>query len=213
MSTLRPSLRDALTALRWWTPRRWAAAALASIGVALLIGIPTAVIPNPVFGRSVDVTSWSYPVLALSAVAGGMLLATYLRPDTAGQAAPTGTAARRAAGVDGGSTQNDENGSPQATPVRATTVVAVQDGDDVAGGQEEPWDGSTRSMALGGVLAYLAVGCPVCNKLVLVALGSSGAMTWFAPLQPILAGLGVVVMVWALLIRLAGEVSCPTPTR
>src|SRR5262245_63470348 len=39
---------------------------------------------------------------------------------------------------------------------------------------------------LGGVLALLAVGCPVCNKLVVLALGAGGALTFFAPLQPVL---------------------------
>ncbi|EID56280.1 hypothetical protein SacxiDRAFT_4091 [Saccharomonospora xinjiangensis XJ-54] len=41
---------------------------------------------------------------------------------------------------------------------------------------------------LGGVLlTVFAVGCPVCNKLVLVALGTSGALGLWAPLQPFLA--------------------------
>jgi len=39
----------------------------------------------------------------------------------------------------------------------------------------------------GAVAGWLAVGCPVCNKLVVLALGFSGALTWFAPLQPLLA--------------------------
>lgn len=42
-------------------------------------------------------------------------------------------------------------------------------------------------MASGGLLSYFAIGCPVCNKLVVLALGSSGAISWFAPLQPLLA--------------------------
>src|SRR5690625_69056 len=39
---------------------------------------------------------------------------------------------------------------------------------------------------IGGLGAFLAVGCPTCNKLVLLLLGSGGALTYFAPLQPIL---------------------------
>lgn len=35
--------------------------------------------------------------------------------------------------------------------------------------------------------AWLALGCPVCNKLVVLILGFSGALTWFAPVQPLLA--------------------------
>jgi hypothetical protein len=35
--------------------------------------------------------------------------------------------------------------------------------------------------AAGGLLTVLAVGCPICNKLVVLALGTSGAMAWFEP--------------------------------
>ena len=66
---------------------------------------------------------------------------------------------------------------------------------------------------VGGLLTYFAVGCPVCNKLVLLALGSAGAMTWFEPFQPVLQGAAVLLLLWALRGRLLGELSCPTPTR
>ena len=42
-------------------------------------------------------------------------------------------------------------------------------------------------------LAWFAVGCPVCNKLALLALGYSGAITWFTPVQPFLA-LGALIL-------------------
>ncbi len=64
---------------------------------------------------------------------------------------------------------------------------------------------------VGGALTYFAVGCPVCNKLVLVALGSAGAITWFEPVQPVLQLLGIALLTWALRRRLLGELSCPTP--
>lgn len=64
----------------------------------------------------------------------------------------------------------------------------------------------------GGLLTYLAVGCPVCNKLVLLALGSAGAMTWFEPFQPVLQAVAVVLLLWALRGRLLGELSCRTRT-
>jgi hypothetical protein len=68
---------------------------------------------------------------------------------------------------------------------------------------------SRRGGWAGGVLTYFAVGCPVCNKLVLLALGSAGALTWFEPFQPVLQGLGVLLLLWALRSRLLGELSCP----
>lgn len=60
----------------------------------------------------------------------------------------------------------------------------------------------------GGLLTFFAVGCPVCNKLVLLALGSAGAMTWFQPVQPLLQVASVVLLGWALRTRLRGEVAC-----
>ena len=50
----------------------------------LMVALPTAVIPNPVFGREIGVTSWSYPVVIITAILGGLLIATYVRPRGAG---------------------------------------------------------------------------------------------------------------------------------
>lgn len=63
-------------------------------------------------------------------------------------------------------------------------------------------------MAGGGLLSVLAIGCPVCNKLVVLALGTSGALTWWAPLQPIVGLASVGVLGWALWTRLSAEGSC-----
>lgn len=78
------------------------------------------------------------------------------------------------------------------------------------GGLSTP-DPNTRRAGLGGFLAYLAVGCPTCNKLALLALGSTGAVRWFAPVQPILALAAVALLGYALRRRLAAEISCPVP--
>ncbi len=61
----------------------------------------------------------------------------------------------------------------------------------------------------GGLLSVFAVGCPVCNKLVVLALGASGALTYFGPVQPALGLLSVGLLLYALRARLAGERSCP----
>ena len=68
-----------------------------------------------------------------------------------------------------------------------------------------------RSVTFGGLLSFFAIGCPTCNKLVLIALGSSGAITWFEPVQPVLAVAGIIVLAWALRRRLQGEVACAVP--
>ena len=63
----------------------------------------------------------------------------------------------------------------------------------------------------GGLLTFFAVGCPVCNKLVLLALGASGAMTYFEPVQPVLSVLALLLLAWALTRRLRGQVACAVP--
>jgi hypothetical protein len=66
----------------------------------------------------------------------------------------------------------------------------------------------SRTGAAGAMLTFFAVGCPVCNKLVLVLVGTTGALQWFAPVQPLLALAAVALIAWALHSRLNGEVSC-----
>lgn len=144
-----------------WPARRWAVAAAAAVAYTLAVGIPTDLVPNPVFGREIPPTWWSWPALAVSAALGGLLAATYV-----GSAAPADT--------------------------------------------DDP---DTRRGLAGGLLTFFAVGCPVCNKLVLLALGSAGAITWFEPIQPALQVAAVGLLAWALDTRLAGDIACPAPTR
>ena len=53
----------------------------------------------------------------------------------------------------------------------------------------------------GGILSVLAVGCPVCNKAVLLLLGTSGAFTYFEPVQPLIGGLSLVLLGVAVYLR------------
>ena len=68
---------------------------------------------------------------------------------------------------------------------------------------------TARRGGLGGLLSFFAVGCPVCNKIVLLAVGTVGARRWFEPIQPYLAVLSIVLLVVALRARLRGLVACP----
>lgn len=142
--------------LRDWPRRRWIAAALSAISIVAFVGLSTAMIPNPVFGREVATTWWAWPVLFITAALGGLLTATYVRDPNA------------------------------PAPTRRFGIA-------------------------GGLLSYFAVGCPVCNKIVLLALGYTGALQWFAPVQPLLGIGGVALLGYALWRRLRGEVACPTP--
>ncbi|MBR7744748.1 hypothetical protein KC207_15735 [Phycicoccus sp. BSK3Z-2] len=148
-----------LDVLRAWSPRRWWAALGAAAVTVLVVAVPTAMLPTPVFGREIPTTWWAWPVLAVTAALSGLLFATYVREPGAAAAEPT---------VD-------------------------------------------RRGFAGGLLAFFAVGCPVCNKVVLLALGYAGALQWFAPVQPVLAVAGVALLAWALRARLRGEVSCAVP--
>jgi hypothetical protein len=159
------TLEASALALRSWTVRQRLAAGGLSVAFALLMGIPTVLIPNPVFGRQVPVQSWSYPVWIASSVLAGMLAATYVR---------------RTRGI--------------------AETTAPEGASDAPG----------RFGMVGGVLAWFAVGCPVCNKIALLALGYSGAITWFAPVQPFLGAAALMMTAAALLIRLRGQILCST---
>lgn len=160
-----------LAELQQFTTRKWVIAAAASLVVALLVGLPTDVIPNPVFGRPVPVTWWSYPVLLVTAVLGGLLAATYVR---------------------------------EPTPARSDPGAELVDVVD---------DRPARRGGIAGVLSFFAVGCPVCNKLVVVALGTVGARRWFEPIQPMLALVSIVLMAAALRARLRNARACPVRPR
>lgn len=63
----------------------------------------------------------------------------------------------------------------------------------------------------GSLLSLLAVGCPICNKLVVLAVGATGAMNLWAPVQPVLGVVSLALLVWAFSRRLRGEVTCAVP--
>lgn len=94
------------------------------------------------------------------------------------------------------------------------TYVRPSGVDDETGGSDPPAEKRTGRLGLaGGFLAFFAVGCPVCNKIAVLALGYSGAITWFAPLQPVLAVGALVLTGVALVWRLKGQVRCVLPQR
>lgn len=157
--------RTLISALAQWPARRWLAAAVTAIGTYLVVAVPTDLIDTPFFSREVPPTWWSFPILGVTAVLTGLLLATYVARDPAA---------------------------------------------DGASGAEEQ-DSKGRFGAAGTIVSFFAVGCPVCNKLVLLALGTSGAMQYFEPIQPLLAALSVALLLWALVKRATSEDRCPVP--
>lgn len=55
---------------------------------------------------------------------------------------------------------------------------------------------------LGILGSFLAVGCPVCNKLVIALIGVSGATNYFAASQPVLAAASLAVLTAVLAVRI-----------
>ena len=54
----------------------------------------------------------------------------------------------------------------------------------------------------GGLLSTLAIGCPICNHMVVALIGISGALSYWAPLQPVVGATAVVILLWTLHKRL-----------
>ncbi len=68
-------------------------------------------------------------------------------------------------------------------------------------------DGTTAGI-VGGAVAFLAIGCPTCNKIALLVLGASGAVSVFGPIQPILGAASLALLAgtvaWRLRLRARG---------
>ncbi len=69
-------------------------------------------------------------------------------------------------------------------------------------------DRSRRALGA-SVLSTFAIGCPICNKLVVGLIGASGALSYWAPLQPVLGVLSITLLATGLYVRLRGAVACP----
>ena len=136
-----------------WTFRHWLVALAVAVAVAVASGIPTDILPTPLYRRMTPVVWWNYPIWALSAVLAGLVAATYVRAGTA------------------------------------------------------PSRGGGRAFG-GGFLSFLAVGCPICNKLVVALLGVGGALTYFGPVQPVIGIVGGALLAATLVLRLRALASC-----
>lgn len=156
---------------------------------ALAYGLVAAIIPNPVFARQIAPEPFAIWVWLLSAPLMGIMGATYTSPWIAA-AAPQRL-------VEGEAVAIVLPGTPAAASGSA--------GPSVASVAEE------RSTWLGGVAslgAFLAIGCPVCNKIALLLLGASGALSVWAPIQPVLGAISLALLVgtvaWRLRLRATG---------
>lgn len=138
-----------LTTLRSLPRVTWLRAVPYGLFAAVLIGIPSDLIDNPIFGRPVPIRTIDYVIWGITSALIGLIFAIRL---------PKSYAA-----------------AEEKNDIRAT------------------W---------GGFASFLAVGCPVCNQLVVAAVGTSGALSWWAPVQPIFGALAIGFVLWALRTRL-----------
>ena len=163
-----------------WIDARFRAWALLWAAVSLLAyGLVAAIIPNPVFGRQVPPEPFAIAIWLLSAPLMGIIGATYSAP-----IAPA-TSPLVPVGAPSGASRPDRAGVDPRDESRATLLGSAA-----------------------GFGAFLAIGCPVCNKIALLLLGASGAMTVWAPIQPILGAVSlallVVTVAWRLRQRATG---------
>jgi hypothetical protein len=141
-----------------WPIYRWVAAVTGAVIVALVVGIPTGIVPSSLYHRMTPVTWWDYPVWASTALIGGLTIASYVR------------------------LRSREGVVPVSSGGRSTVATLA---------------------------SMFAVGCPICNKLVVGLIGVSGALSYWAPLQPILGVLSIALLLAGLMVRLRGAASCP----
>ena len=93
---------------------------------------------------------------------------------------------------------------PKPSPI---VLVALQPGEAAVAERR-----STTLGSLAGLGAFLAIGCPICNKVALVLLGTSGAMSIYAPIQPVIGAVSLALLIgtaaWRLRLRANGG-ACP----
>ncbi|UCH74908.1 MAG: hypothetical protein JSU82_03375 [Rhodospirillales bacterium] len=53
---------------------------------------------------------------------------------------------------------------------------------------------SVKGAGAGGILAFLGVACPVCNKILLLVFGGELLLAWFEPLRIYLAAAGTLLV-------------------
>jgi hypothetical protein len=155
-----------------------------SLFVLVAFGVVTAIIPNPIFGRGIAPEPFAVAVWIASAPLIGLVMASYFAPMPR-TAAFTLTAEAPAGSVD------PQPGSGTAESGRGSALGTV-----------------------GGAAAFIAIGCPTCNKIALVLLGASGATSVFGPLQPVIGAVSLVLLAvtaaWRMRIRARGG-ACPAP--
>lgn len=56
---------------------------------------------------------------------------------------------------------------------------------------------STKKATAGGVLGFLGIACPICNKILVLLFGGELLMTYYEPVRIYVAAIGVLFAAWA----------------
>jgi hypothetical protein len=77
--------------------------------------------------------------------------------------------------------------------------------------ESEATESQERRTLWGGAVSFLAVGCPVCNQAVVALVGTGGALSWWAPVQPVVGIIAIGLLLYTLRQRLTTYqlVACP----
>lgn len=91
--------------------------------------------------------------------------------------------------------------------------IGSMDGDALGVEAASAMEGEDTRTVWGGFVSFLAVGCPVCNQAVVALIGTGGALSWWAPVQPVVGLVAIGLLVHTLRRRLATYdlVACPVP--
>ena len=99
-------------------------------------------------------------------------------------------------------------------PIPASGPVLLGSGQGHAAAEPSIRRDGTALGSIGGFAAFLAIGCPTCNKIALLLLGASGATSVFAPIQPFIGAVSLALLagtvVWRLRLRARGG-GCAVP--
>lgn len=68
---------------------------------------------------------------------------------------------------------------------------------------------STKTAGFGGVLGFLGIACPVCNKILMALFGAGALLTYFEPIRLYVALAGIGLSALAVWIKLQSSASGP----
>ena len=93
-------------------------------------------------------------------------------------------------------------------------ILAIRPPASDLAGMARDRDRDDRRTIWGGFTSFLAVGCPVCNQAVVALVGTSGALAWWAPVQPAVGLAAIGLLLYALRGRLRTYrlPACPVPS-